>query len=571
MYKIMLIIAFCGVLLSANAQTPIFIPDTLTGNTINLTLHRDSVQRFGGMKTKTLAFNQNSFLGPTLILNKGQQVSLNVQNNIGDTTTVHWHGLHVAPTNDGSPHSMIMDGENWNPEFTVLDKAATYWYHPHFHGKTAAQTIKGALGLLIVRDAEEAALNLPRKYGVDDFPIIVQCAQFDDQNQPMPLGMQDSTLLVNGTRANQGFSASLNIPAQVVRLRLLNASGERSFNFGLTNNRPFKIIASDGGLLRAPLTATRVRISPGERYEIVIDATGMNGQMLHLMSYASEIPVGTQGGPTMIMPPGNPPMDSPINGIDFNILQLNIIAQSQNPVTTIPAVLGTDMPLLEADVNTQRTITFSAQSLTSMDGPFYFNNLSFDMERIDYRIPLGNTEIWTIINQTMVAHPFHIHDVQFYVLDRDGNPVAPSERGRKDVVLIEPNETVRFITKFDTFADSMHPYMYHCHILMHEDDGMMGQFVVMPNTTVATNATNVATQKVMVFPNPTNDILYIKADFLTDKTNLRYEIINALGQTVGTGFYQNQTAIPTQNLAKGVYQVVLHTESEVFTTNFIKF
>lgn len=566
----MLICAFWCVLLGANAQTPIFIPDTLVGNTINLTLHRDSVQRFGGMKTKTLAFNQNSFLGPTLILQKGQQVSLNVLNTIGDTTTVHWHGLHVAPTNDGSPHTPIMDGETWTPAFTVLDKASTYWYHPHFHGKTAAQVIKGALGLLIVRDAEEAALNLPRKYGVDDFPIIVQCAQFDNQNQPMPLGMQDSTLLVNGTRANQGYRASLNIPAQVVRLRLLNASGERTFNVGLTNNRAFQIIGSDGGLLPAPVTATRARMSPGERYEILIDVTGMNGQTLQLMSYATEIPVGTQGGPTMLMPPGSPPMDSPLNGIDFNILQLNVVAQSQNPVTTIPAVLSNDTRIAEASANTQRTITFTAQDIMNMDGPFYFNNQLFDMERIDYRIPLDNTEIWTIINQTMVAHPFHLHDVQFYILDRDGNAVAAAERGRKDVLLIEPNETVRFITKFDTFADSMHPYMYHCHILMHEDDGMMGQFLVLPNTTVATNNINNTIQPLTVFPNPTNDVLYIKYSFLEVKTSANYQIINTLGQTVGTGLYQNQTPIATQNLAKGVYQFVLHTENGAFSTKFLK-
>ncbi len=225
---------------SAVSQTAIPIPDTLSGSNISLTMHQDSVQFFPGVKTQTLAFNQYAYLGPTVILNKGQNINITVNNQIGETTNVHWHGLHVSPSNDGGPHTMIMDSMSWNPQFTVLDRASTYWYHPHFHGKTAEHVIKGAAGLIIVRDNDEAAITLPRKYGIDDFPIIVQSAQFDSLNQPMPFGMQDSTLLVNGIRANFGYSAYLNVPSQVVRLRLLNAAGERTFNFGLTGNMSFK-------------------------------------------------------------------------------------------------------------------------------------------------------------------------------------------------------------------------------------------------------------------------------------------------------------------------------------------
>jgi len=369
---------------------------------------------------------------------------------------------------------MIMDGMSWNPQFTVLDKASTYWYHPHFHGKTAEHAIKGAAGIIIVRDNEEAQLNLPRTYGVDDFPIVVQSAQLDSVNQFMPFGMQDSTVFVNGVRANYGSSAYLDVPAQVVRLRLLNAAGERTFNFGFTGNMPFKIIGSDGGLLSAPVNATRIRISPGERYEILIDFSSMNGQNINLMSFGSELPMGVQGGPTMPMPPGNPPMDSPLNGVDFNILQLNVGSPTANPVTIIPTTLVNVSPIPAAQSNVTRPIEMSAQNMMSMDGPFFFNDSLFDMDRIDYIIPINNTEIWELTNSTMVAHPFHIHDVQFYVLDRDGNLPPPQERGRKDVVFVLPQETVRFITKFETFTDTVVPYPFHCHILMHEDDGMMG-------------------------------------------------------------------------------------------------
>ncbi len=489
---------------SAYSQTPIPIPDTLSGSSINLTMHKDSIQFFPGQITQTLAFNQYAYLGPTLILNNGQNVSITVNNQIADTTNVHWHGLHVSSINDGGPHIMIMDGMNWNPQFTVLDKASTYWYHPHFHGKTAEHAIKGAAGIIIVRDVDEAQLNLPRTYGVDDFPIVVQSAQLDSNNQFMPFGMQDSTLFVNGARANYSYSAYLNLPAQVVRLRLLNAAGERTFNYGFTGNMPFKIIGSDGGLLSAPINATRIRVSPGERYEILLDLSTLNGQSVYLMSYGSELPTGVQGGPTMAMPPGNPPMDSPLNGVDYNILQLNIGSPTTNPVTSIPSTLVTVTPIPSAQSNITRPIEMTAQSMTSMDGPFYFNQQLFDMERIDYYIPIDNTEIWELTNSTMVAHPFHIHDVQFYVLDRDGNLPPVHERGRKDVVLVLPQETVRFIAKFETFTDTVVPYPFHCHILMHEDDGMMGQFLVVPAGFVGIYENFVLTQSIKVFPNPTS-------------------------------------------------------------------
>lgn len=550
------------------SQTAIPIPDTLSGVNINLTMHKDSVQFFPGAKTRTLAFNQYAYLGPTLILKKGQNVSITVNNQIADTTNVHWHGLHVASVNDGGPHTMIMDGMSWNPQFTVLDRASTYWYHPHFHGKTAEHAIKGAAGMIIVRDEIENTLDLPRSYGIDDFPIIIQSAQFDNLNQPMPFGMQDSTLLVNGIRANYGNSAYLNVPAQVVRLRLLNAAGERTFNIGLTNNKSFKIIGSDGGLLNAPVNATRIRISPGERYEIVLDLSGMNGQSVYLMSYASEIPSGVQGGPTMPMPPGNPPMDSPLNGVDFNILQLIVVPPTTNPVTAVPSSLVTVTPIPATESNVTRAIKMTAVSMMAMDGPFFFNDSLFDMERIDYYIPLGNTEIWELNNSTMVAHPFHIHDVQFYILDRDGNPPPVHERGRKDVVLVHPDETVRFITKFETFSDTNTPYVYHCHILMHEDDGMMGQFVVTPNTSVGIDMNLVKTTPIVLYPNPANSSINFQLPEDEGKVDLR--VLNLLGQVLISRDQLSSNTIDISQLPPGSYLILLRSELGYYSGTVIK-
>lgn len=558
---------FWLVIQSAHAQTAIPIPDTLSGNSIALTMHQDSVQFFPGQLTKTLAFNQYAYLGPTLILNNGQNVSITVNNQIGDTTNVHWHGLHVSPTNDGGPHIMIMDGMSWNPQFTVLDKASTYWYHPHFHGKTAEHAIKGAAGMIIVRDNDEAQLNLPRRYGVDDFPIIVQSAQLDSNNQFMPFGMQDSTVLVNGVRANYGSAAYLNVPAQVVRLRLLNAAGERTFNFGFTGNMSFKIIGSDGGLLSAPVNATRIRVSPGERYEILLDLSSMNGQSIYLMSYGSELPLGVQGGPTMPMPPGNPPMDSPLNGVDYNILQLNIGNPTANPVTSIPSSLVTVTPIPASQSNITRPIEMTAQSMMSMDGPFFFNQQLFDMERIDYYIPIDNTEIWELTNSTMVAHPFHIHDVQFYVLDRDGNLPPVYERGRKDVVLVLPQETVRFITKFETFTDTVVPYPFHCHILMHEDDGMMGQFLVVPSGFTGIDDNFVLTHNIKVFPNPTSSFLQFD---LTEKDAISYRITDMSGRVVQKQDNFSDNIIQVTHLSPGVYHIWFRAGDKFYSSKFQK-
>ncbi len=542
-----------------------FVPDTLLGPFYNLTMHQDSVQFFPGNISHTYAFNSYHYLGPTLIFYRGSHINITVNNALNDTTTVHWHGIHVPAVADGGPYSEIMPGATWNPSFIVMDNAATYWYHPHTHMKTAEQAIKGAAGLIIVRDNTESALVLPRKYGIDDFPIIVQSQQYDSMNQAMPLGMQDSTLLVNGTQ-----NPYLNAPAQMVRLRLLNASGERTFNFGFTGNMPFYQIASDGGLLDTPYLTTRIRLAPGERAEVVLNLTPYIGTSVNLMSYGSELPIGIQGGPTMPMPPGSPPMDSPLNGVDYNILQINVIAQTMNPVTTIPTTLTTNTPYPEVSANRTRTIRFTADSAMVMDGSFYFNDSSFSMMRIDYRIPINSVEIWKLVNETMVAHPFHLHDMQFFILDRNGALPNASEAGRKDVVLVPPGDSVRFITKFTDYTDSITPYMFHCHILMHEDDGMMGSFLVLDSSAfIGINELGIRNEELRVYPNPATNELRIRNYELGIK---EVKIFTIMGEAVlqPTIKQLSNLTIDISSLAKGIYFIQIKTQNQLLTTKFIK-
>lgn len=484
-------------------SNPLFIPDTLQGPVFNLQIKSSQKSFFSGLTTDTKSFNTQNFLGPTLIFRRGWNIQATVTNSLTDTTTLHWHGLHLPAHADGGPHSPIIPGAQWNAHFTCLDKAGTYWYHPHFHGKTGEHTLQGAAGLMLVRDAEESLLSLPRKYGIDDFPLIIQSLQFDPNGKIIPRGFQDSTLLLNGT-----LKPVLSVPAQWVRFRLVNASNARNFNIAFSNDLSFYLIGNDAGLLGRPLSRTRVRLAPGERVEIVFNFQNFQGQNLFLRSLGSEILQGVQGGPIGFPPPGTPPMNSPLNGADFDLIRFSVGDPTQGAVLQISDSLATQNRISEGQSEQTRNLVFSAVAQGSWAGPFLLNDSSFNMERIDFEIPVNRTEIWNIHNQTPVAHPFHLHGFSFYILDRYGAPVEPDEAGKKDVVLINPNEQVRIITRFSDFADASSPYMFHCHLLSHEDDGMMSQFVVAP---LVSNTSKESTQTEIGLPNPfSNDLILIK-------------------------------------------------------------
>lgn len=439
MAKIIPILLF---LMTANiliAQNELLIPDTISGTSFELSLQNGSYQFLDGQITNTMGANGN-ILGPTLIMKKGEDISIAVSNQLDDTTTIHWHGMHVSPENDGGPHTIILPGNSWSPSFTVLDKAGTYWYHPHLHEKTNEHVSKGIAGFIIVRDDEEAILELPRTYGVDDFPLAIQTKDFDENNQIVIPSNNDDVVMVNAT-----IDANLEVPAQIVRFRLLNGSSQRVFNIGLSDNRAFYQIGSDGGLLSNSISLNRLELPPGARAEILIDFGGMQGENVQLMSYASEFPNGIYGATnpgmmSMMTLDGYDP--NPINGTDFNLMQFSVIEPNSNPISNIPSDLVTLNPIPESSSNISRTLTFTPKQMgpNQLNGHFLINGVGFDMNVINYTIPLNSIEIWTITNQSGIAHPFHIHDIQFFILDRNGNVPPPSEQGRKDVILIKPQE-----------------------------------------------------------------------------------------------------------------------------------
>jgi len=545
------------------AQNPLFIPPTLTGTTFNLNVQTGTQNFFPSNPTPTYGIN-GPFLSPTIIVNQGDVVTLNVNNGLPVATTMHWHGLHVAPENDGGPHQSIAAGTTWSPSFEILNKAATYWYHPHGDGKTDLHVSKGLAGLFIVHDAAELASGLPLTYGVDDIPIIVQTKAFDVLNQIAIADHMDTALFVNGT-----LDPTLTVPSQVVRFRLLNGSSMRSYYFGLSNDQVFYQVATDAGLRDAPLPLNRLRLSPGERADIIVDFSGMQGQQIDLMSFASEMEYGIFGGPGLGagMDTIHGYSENPLNGADFTLVSMTVGAQTASPVTSIPGAMVPFVPFDPIDADVNRTIVFDTLRLlpTNMpslvEGPFGFNGETFDMDVINLEVPLNSVEVWTLVNKTLIAHPFHLHDVAFNVIEKNGTIPALEEQGWKDVVLVMPNDSVKFITQFTTFSDEMMPYMYHCHLLHHEDDGMMGSFLVIdPNANVIDL---VAPDGLKVFPNPTSDQIQFQIDTPSfDLTNSTIHLFDHSGRRLEVNATEavKGFSLLVDHLSNGMYYYSIQDE-----------
>lgn len=455
---------------TSTSYNDLWIPPILSGTTFNLSLDKSTKQFFSGSVTNTYGYNGENFWGPTLIMNKGDQVQINVKNNLSETTTSHWHGFHIPAEMDGGPHQEVLAGTTWSPNFKVMNNAATYWYHPHLHELTAKQLSLGAGGLIIIKDPEEAALALPRTYGVDDIPLVLTSRKFTSTNVIDYSTAYGDYLLTNGT-----LNAQMNLPKQMVRLRILNAEIERGYNLGFSDNRTFYIIANDGGLLETPVPVTRVKLVVGERIEILLDLSkDAAGSSLDFKAYNSNLPAGFGGSE----PAQSGQFGSLLNNKDFNLLRINVAAASSNPITAVPSSLVKQTTLSASEVTNSRILMVTGGQ---PNGPaFSFNNVTYDHQTINQTIKLNAVEKWTIMNNNIFGHSFHIHDVQFKIISRSSGTVGIHESGWKDTVYLPVGESVTFLTKFDDFTSTKHPFMYHCHFANHEDAGMMGQFLVIP-------------------------------------------------------------------------------------------
>ena len=429
----------------------------------DLQLQEGTTELLPGKPASTWGAN-GSYLGPTLRATRGEDVRVNVSNSLGQQTTIHWHGMHLPAKADGNPHQPINPGTTWSPQWRIDQAAASLWYHPHPHGLTADHVYRGIAGLFLIDDDQVDDLGLPGDYGVDDVPLIIQDKRFNtdgslnlDEPPFNSVGLLGSKILVNGT-----YDPYFQVTTRLVRFRLLNASNARVYNIGFADQRAFQLIGTDGGLLEVPHQTTRVQLSPGERAEIV--AAFEPGDDVVLRSFEPDLGLDSFEGRFA-------------GGDDtFDLLQVRATGQLGRSAP-VPERLAADPDARGVPVRTRRF---------ELEGNSRINGKRMDIGRVDQVVTAGTTEIWEVQNRSNNIHNLHVHEVQFRLAEYGGRPPPPQLSGRKDTVFLPPGKTTRLLVTFGDYSDPATPYMFHCHVLAHEDRGMMGQFVVVePGQTAA--------------------------------------------------------------------------------------
>jgi blue copper oxidase len=480
----------------------------------NMAVAETTFQVWPGENTQIITLN-GSYPGPTVIIDKGQTFSATVINNLTEEITSHWHGLSVPEIMDGHPKDPILPGASYTYTFPVTNRGGTYFYHSHAHHLTAKQVYRGFAGFFIVRDPAEN-YNLPA--GAYDIPLCLQDRRIADipnfnytPGAPeQAWGYLGDTVLVNGTP-----DAYLEVGRTLYRFRLLNGSNARVYKIAFSDSRQFHIIATDGGLKDTPVQATEFMLSPSERVEILVDFSSYTiGQNVTLRSLAF-----SHGG---VLPYKQ--------GIALDIIRFDITSNNTSG-GVVPAAFSPIAYYNPNEVKTNRTFTLT---MTGSGHPMHkINGLTFDMNRIDWETPLNSLEKWKIVNVTADFHPMHTHEAQWQVLSRNGNiNIDPSDKGWKDTVLVKPGETVEVLIRFTDYKGI---YLFHCHNLEHEDDGMMLNFEVTDPIGIEQIGTHVPKSFALRqnYPNPFNPSTSIRFDIPAGLAeDIQLKIFNVQGKEV---------------------------------------
>ena len=485
---------------------------------------------FAGKKVPTWGYNGN-LLGPALRLQRNQPVTVSLFNQLPEATTVHWHGLEIPGEVDGGPQAHIAPGASRQVTFTPDQPAATCWFHPHLHGRTGFQVAQGLAGLVLLEDSESGKLRLPVQWGVDDVPLIFQDKQLNTAGDAIDyqldimraaVGWFGNMMLTNGVQYPQHA-----VPRGWLRLRLLNGCNARSLHIAASDKRPLYVIGSDGGLLAEPVSVNSLPLLPGERFEVMVDTS--DGKAFDLVTLPVE-----QMGMTLA------PFDQPLPLVQ--ILPLRVMASATLPdkLVDLPAVPATDklnsrwlqlsmdaqldqqgmqalmqrygaqamgkghgmanshhdMAGMKMDADSSEMKGMADMPGMAMDHSQHgmanppkaaaydfhngnkINGKAFDMQHPAFNVAQGSMEKWTISGEgDMMLHPFHIHGTQFRILSENGKAPAPHRQGWKDMVSVNGWRS-EVLVRFNHAAASEHAYMAHCHLLEHEDTGMMLGFTV---------------------------------------------------------------------------------------------
>ncbi len=419
-------------------------------NTVEVTLTAGPtrVSLAPGVETDAYAYN-GTVPGPTLEVREGDRLIVHLKNELPEPTTVHWHGLHIPWYADGSPFHPIPPGGQADFDFTIPPgTAGTYWYHPHPHHLTRDQVTKGLFGAIIVRAADDPLPPLTEKLliltdarfladGSVDLPALTSPqGRVDFEN-----GWEGDLLFVNG---QLGPTIAIR-SGEVQRWRVVNASASRVYRLAIPGQR-LLLVGSDGGLFEHAVDTTEVILSNSERVELLVRGTGAPGStaLLQALPYDRYIPQTR-------------PADWDKTR---NLLTLAYTDDPPVEPATLPTIMRPVVPLDTAAATVTRVLSFTQG---------FINGKTMDLARVDQTAALGATEIWTIENLVGMDHPFHLHGYRFQVIDVNGVPVA--YRRWEDTVNVPKHETVRIIVRFDDYPGK---WMFHCHILDHEVNGMMG-------------------------------------------------------------------------------------------------
>jgi len=471
---------------AGGSAVPLAMLDATASGAFTLTATTGRTEFLPGAASPTLGFNQ-PYLGPVVRVRTGTDVSATVENRTDVPISVHWHGLLVTGAVDGGPHQAIAPGETWQPVLPIRQPPATLWYHSHLHGQTAPRVYAGLAGVLIVEDGKDAERGLPSTPAVDDFVLVLQDKRFNRSGEAiyepgaadLMHGFLGDAVLVNGQ-----ITPRLDVPAAVVRLRLVNAANGRNFDLHFGDGRPIVLVATDQGYLPEPLTLDRLRLTPGERAEILVDFA--KGGPVTLLSRPHRETRGSMamGGMMHGMLPLAETFTAPFQVIDFTV-----DPSLAKAVREMPAQLDGAVATIAPPVTTRK---FMLNDMGMMMGSgmmgghggmmgghggakFAINGNSFDIARLDLEARLGTSERWILAGE-MMGHPFHIHGVRFRVASENGGAPLAENSGWKDTVFVEGE--AELLVEFAQTATPALPFMMHCHILEHEDAGMMAQFAV---------------------------------------------------------------------------------------------
>ncbi len=512
------------VLTATRGEAPV-----LSGRTTPVWTYRGKIVKGGAGSVQPIA---GSYLGPIIRVRKGQRVRLHLENGLDEASNIHWHGLHVPDDMDGHPRHTAAPGKRFVYEFEIRDRAGTYWFHPHSHGRTGRQIYFGLAGLFLISDEEEQAAKLPS--GEYDLPLILQDRSFDAENRLVFLsderarhgtrggGMMGGGMMGGGMMGGgmtdmmtrmMGFlgdrilvngrpDATLSVATRPYRLRLLNASNARIFKLAWDDGSPLSVIGTDGGLLATPVQRSYVTLAPGERLELWADfsrhAVGTELTMRSL-AFAGDMAMGgsmmgggmmgggMMGGGMMGMMMGNQELP---NGAAFPVFTVRV-ARSEKAPATLRKRLSTIVRYRPEDaVNYRRPRVFN---ITMGMMEWGINGHSFEMEGVaeDEIVRLNTSEIWEFTNDAsmgmmgMMAHPIHIHGLQFQILERSVKPALAEARnsvsagyvdeGWKDEVFLMPGERAKVLVAFKDYPGL---FPYHCHMLEHGDTGLMRNYLV---------------------------------------------------------------------------------------------